>query len=78
MSEVAPERSQFVGWIADRFQERHYTPLPREEATTMAEACLEGFEEMEAPFGHSDFDWSEDCAHDLADEEIHAGWESAS
>jgi hypothetical protein len=73
----ASERLTFVGWIADRFQERHATPLPRDEAEGAADACLEAFEDMEVSFGHPDYDWNEDAAHILADEEIHAGWESA-
>lgn len=72
------ERKQFVGWIADRFQQRHVTPLPREDALGMASACLEGFEEMEGmKFGDPAYSWGEDDAHAYADEEIHAGWESA-
>lgn len=74
IAEVAA-RDQFIGWIADRFQQRHSTPLPRDQALQEAAACLEGFEDMEKPFGHPDFDWSVDSAQDLADEEIHAGWE---
>lgn len=71
------DREQFVGWIADRFQERHCTPLARGEAVEMASSTLEGFEDMEGiKFGDPDFDWSADGASDLADEEIHAGWEA--
>jgi hypothetical protein len=72
------ERTQFVGWIADRFQQRHATPLAREEAESMAEACLAGFEDMDSiQFGDPSYSWGEDDAHDFADEEIYAGWESA-
>lgn len=70
------EREQFIGWIADRFIEKHATPLERAEAMKMAAACLE-FTEEEAPFGHSDYSWCEDDAHALADEEIATCWESA-
>ncbi len=70
------DRAQFIGWIADRFQERHATPLPRDEAEQYAADCLEAVEDMDrVKFGHPDYDWGEDGAHALADEEIHAGWE---
>lgn len=76
MSDHDAARAQFVGWIADRFQERHSTPLPRGVAERLADACLESFEDIEAvKFGHPDHDWTADGAHALADEEIHAGWE---
>jgi len=68
-------RDQFIGWIADRFQKRHATPLPREEAVEIGRNCLEAFEDIEVSFGTDGFDWGEDGAHCLADEEIHAGWE---
>lgn len=72
-------REQFIGWIADRFQERHATPLDRATAESDAKSCLEGFEDMDQiEFGHPDYDWGSDGAHALADEEIHAGWESVS
>ena len=73
-------REQFIGWIADRFQERHAPPLPRAEAVADAAAALEGFEVMsETKFGDPDFEWGddEDGSHAIADEEIHAGWEAA-
>lgn len=68
-------RAQFIGWIADRFQRRHAPPLQRDEALQMAADTLEAFEDMEAPFGHPDYNWDEDGARDVADEEIAAGWE---
>lgn len=72
-------REQFIGWMADRFQERHATPLDRMAAEADAKSCLESFEEMESvEFGHPDYDWGPDGASDLADEEIHAGWENVS
>lgn len=66
-----------MGWMADRFQERHATPLGRQEAERAAEGCLGFFEEVEGPFGQSDYDWSQDGAHILADEEIDTCWEQA-
>jgi len=79
MSDIAEvERVAFIGWIADRFQERHVPPLERDDAVEMAAGCLEAFEDMDgSAFGDPQYDWSEDAAHDMADEEIHAGWESA-
>lgn len=74
---MSDPRDEFIGFIADRFQGRHATPLPRDEAVDLAKSTLEAFEDMESPFGHPDFDWGEDGAHCIADEEIHAGWESA-
>jgi hypothetical protein len=72
------ERVSFIGWIADRFQERHVPPLGRGEAIKMADGCLEAFEDMDgSAFGNPQYDWSKDAAHAIADEEIHAGWESA-
>lgn len=71
------KREQFTGWIADRFQERHVAPLDRTEAEQMGAECLEAFEDMEAlKFGQDDYAWDQDLAHALADEEIHAGWET--
>ena len=71
------DRQQFIGWIADRFQERHATPLPRGEAEKYAADCLESFVDLDKiEFGHPDYDWGEDGAHAIADEEIHAGWEA--
>jgi hypothetical protein len=69
------DRETFIGWIADRFQERHTPALPRGQALTMAGECLEGSEGMTAPFGDPEYAWDEAAAHDMADEEIFAGWE---
>lgn len=71
------DKVMFIGWIADRFQERHYTPLPRAYAMDMAACALKGFEDMEAPFGDPAYSWDQGGASDIADEEIHAGWEAA-
>jgi hypothetical protein len=74
----APSRDRFVGFIADRFQERHATPLPRGEAEQMARDCLDAFLDMDKiEFGDGSYDWEDDGAHAIADEEIFAGWESA-
>lgn len=79
MREAGSEKVQFIGWIADRFQSRSAVPMPRDEALQYAADVLESFEDMDpVPFGHPDYDWSEDGAHTIADEEIHCGWESVS
>jgi len=70
------KRYQFICWIADRFIEKHVTPLDQADALFMAAAALESSEE-DAKFGDPDYGWTEDDAHALADEEIIAGWESA-
>lgn len=72
---VAPRAGQFIGWIADRFIEKHATPLDRDRAIAMAVACLD-FTEDSAPFGHVDFAWTRDGAIEIADAEIDC-WESA-
>lgn len=69
------EREQFIGWIAAHFQSRHTPPLGREEAMHMATACLECLEADGAYFGHPDYDWSEDGAVIIAQEEIDSCWE---
>lgn len=72
-----PRAARFIGWIADRFQQRHVPPLSRDAALAMAVLCLDASEDQD-PFGHPDFAWDEDGAHAVADDEIESGWESAS
>lgn len=71
-------RDQFIGWIADRFQQAHVPPLDRAGALRMATANLEYNEAETMPFGHPDYDWSQDGAVSLADYEIDTCWETAS
>lgn len=70
-------RARFIGFIADRFQERHAPLLRRDEAESMAEGCLDAFLDMgKVNFGDPDFGWDEDGAHAVADEEIRSCWET--
>ena len=75
-AESHPSREEFVGWIADRFQEKHVPPLARDKALSMAEQCL-AYSEADAPFGHPDYCWDRGGACDLADDEIETCWETA-
>jgi len=68
-------RDEFRGWIADRFIARHVPTLDRDEALNMAEAALSDTEYETGDFGDPRYGWGEDDAHDIADEEIHNGWE---
>ena len=69
-------RERFVGWIADRFQERHSTPLDRATALADAQICLEEYEAMgEVKFGDRRYSWGQGAARDIADDEIETGWE---
>jgi hypothetical protein len=74
---MADEREQFIGWIADRFIERHSTPVGRDQAMQLARANLEYNEGEDGAFGHPDFSWTEADAHALADEEVSSCWETA-
>jgi hypothetical protein len=75
-SATIPNASRFIGWIADRFQERHTPPLPRDDALAMAVHTLEWVEE-DTPFGDPRFDWGQEGARAVADEEI-SYWETPS
>lgn len=71
-----PRASQFIGWIADRFVEKHNPPLDRNKALAMAWATLDCAESDGCVFGHPGFDWARGGANALADEDIEL-WEPA-
>lgn len=71
---LVPNATRFINQIADRFQERHATALPRNLAIAMAVNTLE-WVEREAPFGDTRFDWSDAGAVAVADEEI-SNWDA--
>lgn len=58
--------SGFIYAIAKVFHEHHHGPLDHAQAIAEAVGALEMIETTECPFGHPDFDWSEDAAHDVA------------
>lgn len=70
----AATRVEFVGWIADHFQERHTPPLDREKALAMADETM-AYQEEDAPFGHPDYSWDRGGAKEIAQDEIDSTWE---
>jgi len=71
---IALTASGFIYAIAKVFHEHHHGPLDHAQAIAEAVGALEMIETTECPFGHPDFDWSEDAAHDVAMEAMQ-DWE---